>query len=208
MSRLVLMLCLLMGHSLKAHPTSFKGSWMIESKFSQPMTEIGIGYGLSSHYALWVKTMGFPMLNQDKIGLIQMNHLIKRWNAPESQGNLYIGLGGGRAYHSNQNPLNISPLGLAFIQADWETRFIYMMFDHQFFSPGAPHQKISRFRLGIAPYLAEYNEQSAWMIGELVQFDNLDLDVRAILRLYHKNILYEIGGSLNGSAIINLMTHL
>lgn len=208
MSRLVLWICLLMSHQLMAHPTSFKGSWIIESKFSEPMTEIGLGYGLSSRYALWVKTMGFPMANQEKIGLVQMNHLLKRWNAPESQGNLYVGLGGGRSYYSNQPQLNQASLGLGFIQADWETRYIYIMADHQTFSPGAPHHRISRLRVGLAPYIADFDQQSAWMIGEFVQFDNLPLDVRAILRLYHKNILYEIGGSLNGSAIINLMTHL
>lgn len=208
MSHLVLLACLFLGQAINAHPTSFKGSWIIESKFSEPMTEMGLGYGLSSQFAAWVKTMGFPMSNQQKIGILQINHLLKRWNAQDSQGNIYVGLGHGKTIYSLSPAEKQNSMGLGFVQADWETRFIYLMADYQAFTEGAPHQKISRVRLGLAPYLAEFDQQSAWMIAEVVQFDDLPLDIRALLRLYHKNILYEIGGSLNGSAIINLMTHL
>lgn len=207
MSHLVFWVGLIFSSLTLAHPTSFKGSWILESRFSEPMTEMGIGHTFANSTALWFKTMGFPMQNQETLGLVQINHLLKRWNAPESQGNFYVGLGGGSSLYSVGPSQIQGNVTLGFLQADWETRELYFMIDHQNFSTNAPHTQVTRARVGIAPYLTDFDQQSAWMILETAQFDHQPLDVRGILRLYYKNILYEIGGSMRGQAIVNLMTH-
>lgn len=188
-----------------AHPTSFKGSYIVENKFSDSMTEMGLGYSVSNRSAVWGKVMGFPMQTEDTLGLIQINHLLQRWNAPESQGNLYVGLGGGQFFQSETAPKD--NVGLAFIQADWETRHIYLMADHHNFTEKAPHRQITKARVGFAPFLTDYQNQSAWMIFEGVKYDKEAIDMRALLRLYYRNILWEVGGSMKGYALINLMSH-
>jgi hypothetical protein len=190
-----------------AHPVSFKGSWMIESKFSSPMTEMGIGHTLGYSTALWVKAMSFPIQHTDTLGFIQINHLLKRWNSEDSQGNIYIGAGKGQSINLNSSLPPLRNISLGFFQVDWETRQVYFMIDHQNFSTNTPHTAVTRARGGFAPYLSDFDQQSAWMILEVAQFDHEFLDIRGILRLYYKNILYEIGGSMNGQAIVNLMTH-
>jgi len=207
MSRFIFFITLMISSLAFAHPTSFKGSWIFESKFSAPMTEMGLGHTFANSTALWVKAMGFPMQSQETLGIVQVNHLLKRWNATESQGNLYIGAGGGSSLNSRGPSLIDGNVALGFLQADWETREVYFMLEHQSFSCNAPHTSVTRARAGVAPYLADFDQQSAWMILETAQFDHQPLDVRGILRLYYRNILYEVGGSMNGQFIVNLMSH-
>lgn len=190
-----------------AHPTSFKGSLILETKSSSQMTDWGLGYSFLSNTAIWGKTLGFDSLPQNRLNLIQVNHLIKRWNAKESQGNLYIGYGLGK-WDQNLNPTNSNPTSLGFLQADWETREVYFMFDHQTINEAlAPYKKINRIRVGLAPYLVDFDHQSAWIIFEGAKHDETPTDWRVLLRLYYQNVLWEMGTSINHGFIFNLMTH-
>ncbi|MCS6838305.1 MAG: hypothetical protein NZ480_05605, partial [Bdellovibrionaceae bacterium] len=123
----ILFFILLCYHiDLFAHPTTFQGGVVVESKWSEPMQEVGLGYSIHSRFAIWTKAFSFQKLNQswgssasEVVGL-QFNWLVKRWNEWNSQGNWYAGIG-------------LFEYGFTsfFMQADWETRQIYTMIDIQ-----------------------------------------------------------------------------
>jgi len=190
------------------HPTSFKDSVIIDSRFSQPMSEIGIGYSATHRIAFWGKSLAFNFAGPAHSTNLQINYLVQRWNQIESQGNVYVGLGYGQWTNRMVTPL-ARELHYYFLQADWETRYIYFMIEHYGFqSKSLNNMMMNKYRFGFAPYTVDFEAMSSWIIYEGFDQINQSIDHRMLLRMYYKNVLFEIGGSLNGYAIINLMTHI
>ena len=181
-----------------AHPTSFKGSIIFESQYSESWRSIGLGYSFHSKMALWIK--GAAWLNESNLLVTTywpaVNYLLWRDNDLDYQSNCYLGLGiGDKGYF------------LPFVQWDWENRYLYFMLDYQQLPKDVLPTFMSRQRIGVAPFLAEYDQWSAWLIVENMSMGFAYQELRQILRLYYRNILYELGGSLRGGWIVNLMVH-
>ena len=189
-----------------SHPTSARGTTIIDTKFNNLMSEMGLGYSFHTQWALWLRTMTSPQSHPSPhsplINFVQINHLVKRWNQKESQGNLYLGAG-----LEYGQPLRSRTSSLGYLQADWETRHIYTMLEYQTWTQPMPSTESIKFRLGVAPYLVDFDKQSAWIILESQTLNRQDWELRTLLRLYFQNILWEMGGSLNGNVLINIMSH-
>lgn len=136
---------------------------------------------------------------------VNYNRLLKRWNAPGSQANLFVTSGVGEAFQSNDQSL----AGWVGMEADWENRRYYVSYENRFIAASAiDEQFMQRARVGIAPYIAAYDDVHTWLI---LQVDhrprNRDqLMVTPLVRLFTTDVLGEAGISTEGDVLFNLTT--
>ena len=189
-------------NKLYAHPTTYEGGFSIMSEMSKKKQETLFIY--SAKYWLgtglvFVKSPDTPYLISSQIGF-----LIKRWNLPSAQGNIYFF--GGLAHFLENKTRLIYRLGG---QLDYETRRIYSFIkytEHRFFENNKEIQDELNLAFGVAPYVAEFDELNSWIIVKVVISDRFNKkSYVSLLRFFYKNFLWEIGQSLNGNPEFNFM---
>ncbi len=134
----------------------------------------------------------------------QMNLLVKRWNMPDGQGNIFAMTGagtwiaGGTAHFAAWTT----------ILADYETRRIFTSYEARLmYAQGIEKSVWQRARIGVAPYLANYDELNTWL---MIQVDHHPDKTRAtavtpLVRLFYKTYLVEGGVSTRGTVMFNLV---
>ena len=143
---------------------------------------------------------------RDYFAALQHNWLLKRWNLPEAQANLYFGLGAGAA---KQDGESFAPAGLGFFRADYETRRIYTAFESKLIGSEDVSRGVTSLSFGVAPYKAEFEELNTWLIVQLEHVSGMedDLDVIPKIRLFKGPYFLELGCSLDGDPLVNFMIH-
>lgn len=135
----------------------------------------------------------------------QSNWLLKRWNGTASQGNFYVMSGLGVA-HQNEN---VDTLFHAGFQADWETRRYYTLFSTEYYGLETPQWNL-RGRLGIAPYIADFDGFHTWLmlqVDDVIVDGDHSLTAMPVLRLFWDNILLEFGTNFSGESMAVAMYH-
>jgi hypothetical protein len=203
-----------MSESAQAHPVFFADGYGLTINSAHESVDVYSAYTLSHRMALGARYIGYRTVGQtpqDNLVMAQSSFLLKRWNAPASQANIYLTLSGGNRIFTEGPEDRTLKVGMMELQADWEDRRYYTMAESRVI--GTDTQKSiyeSKARLGFAPYLAEYKELNTWIILEASERwnDNKAPSVTPFLRLFYNNFLTEIGYSLDGKMKFNLMTHL
>lgn len=137
---------------------------------------------------------------------LHLGWLIKRWNQAASQGNLYL-YGGPGIVKTQNDSKYFTRLA---VQADWETREVYTFFRYNTVRTNNDHYDDYQFRLGFAPYLADYNEINSWLFLQVdhrpqALMQEHEWSVTPVIRQFYKNVLWEFGSSLESNWMINLM---
>lgn len=188
-----------------AHPVSFQGATSLMSSNREGETELSLHYSLRYWMSLGINTYKFP---EQEATFLRTNFLLKRWNNPDSQGNIYLGVGHGfdRLKDEADQKNKVVQRSMGSLEADWESRKLYISGLHTQFSESS--YELSRLRMGIAPYLADYNDLNTWFI---VQFDKVkgkdNIETTQFVRLFYRNMLIEIGAVYGGGFALNLMAH-
>jgi hypothetical protein len=132
----------------------------------------------------------------------EFNTLLKRWNFEDGQGNIFNMSGAGVAYYKG----NTQPaLWTAFL-ADYESRRWFLSYEPRFFYDGDIEKSFwQSARVGIAPYLAKYNELNTWI---MLQVDHHPAKhdhfvATPLLRFFYQSYLFEVGYSSNKHIMIN-----
>jgi hypothetical protein len=192
-----------------AHPTSYKGAVGLMSYNTQKMNEVLLTYSVEHNFAIAVT---YLKDSRSEFYIPRLNFLAKRWNNDSSQGNLYLSAGSGVEKFNSEN----YAVRLAEVVADWESREYYVYLDHTYLSRenetnSALVQKDynhSKFRLGTAPFLADYDDLNVWLIIQAEKhLDEKHIELTQFLRFYRKNTLWEIGAGFNGGWAFNYMIH-
>lgn len=92
-------------------------------------------------------------------------------------------------------------------QADWKDREIYTALKYSSAHIESDNMEFYEVRVGFAPYIAGYDELNAWVILQVQNsavFQKQTV-ISPILRMFYKNVLWEIGSSLNGAYQLNFM---
>lgn len=208
-------LFLLPAKSLWAHPVVFAGGTALTYTSDGHSRDFTAGYSLTHRLSLNFRYLDLVNTSEvdasesaskskstrgDVIHFAQVNVLAKRFNMPASQGNIYLGAGVGDKDHS-----------LFRIDADWEDRKYYIASAYEkVFERSNRKAEVSKVRLGFAPYVADSGMIHSWLI---MQYSRNSIaeprdSVTPILRLFHRNVLFEIGSSFRGDAFLTLMTHI
>jgi hypothetical protein len=143
-------------------------------------------------------------INQEEywFGGPQLNTLLKRWNQPAGQGNIFAMAGAGNARQGNRNE---AAAWLA-ILADYETRRVFFSYEPRVISAGNIEKSFSqRAEGGFAPYLADYEQLNTWLLLRLDHqpAKNDHFVVTPFIRFFYKAYWLEAGYSSNNHVMVN-----
>jgi hypothetical protein len=196
--------------SAGAHPTSYKGALGVMSYNSAKMNELLLTYSFSPRFAV---AGTYLRDSKSEFYIPRLNFLAKRWNNSDSQANFYLSGGSGiEKFNSKSTPAHLGEVVL-----DWENRQYYTYIDHIYIkrdtqdNPMIPLQDYNhtKLRLGMAPFLADYEELNIWLIAQFEKHnDEKQIDATQFVRFYRKNLLWEVGAGFDGSLAFNFMVHL
>ena len=188
-----------------AHPVTFEDGIAFSSVFQPRATLIEAAYSTSPRFAL-----GLTYVRQDvekqvgRGGFVNGNVLLYRLNGEGSQTNLYAIFGAGAG-----GDRWTTPVGMSALQADFETTRFYTAWMGRTISTGEEHLWQTTYRIGFAPYEAEFSELQSWLVGQVAYMPDLQRtpNASALLRFFYRTVLWEIGGDLEGRPWIQLMVH-
>ena len=142
----------------------------------------------------------------------QLNFIVKRWNAPRSQGNIFGSVGAGTAIDSSGDMRSAGWVGLL---ADWETRSLFVSYEvRAMYATKVERSVWQRARAGIAFYPVDYGRMSPWImvqidhraekhLGAHVGADEPRTEITPLLRVMYKAFLIEGGISHRGRVMFN-----
>lgn len=203
-----------MANAAQARPVSYPGGWTLMIRNNADQNSLHAHYTLDKDHSLGLRVRNDRNADALFIGP-QAVRLIKRWNKPDSQANIY-----GRAAIGLVTDISDSPLIMdapmpsrqddigTFIgvSADWETRryFTAARFEHwdqgRFGSRSFYHT-----RLGIAPYVAGTGALHTWIMaeGHYSPEEDKELGATALLRFFKGPSLLELGIDTQKKPVIN-----
>ncbi len=200
-------LALPFANSAEARPVSYPDGWTVMLRNDVDQNSAHIHYTFDTQHSLGLR------LRYDRDGDFtfagaQLNRLIKRWNNPDSQANLYGRFGLGQVFDDQSGPLKRDDDEALFlgVSGDWETR-------KYFISAAAEHWENGQYgdyssfhgRLGVAPYVANTGALHTWFMveGHHKPESEDKLGASAILRFFKGPALVEVGIDDGGEPLLN-----
>ncbi len=195
-----------------AKPVSYVDGTAIMQENDEGGSSAGIHYtvtpwmAVAFHAQRHTRASEFTMLGP------QLNFLVKRWNLPDGQGNLYTSVGGGTVIENG----DMRYAAWTGFLADYETRRFYSSYELRLmYADRTAKSAWQRARIGVAPYLGSYDEINLWL---MLQVDRRDekhavghahgplpppMAVTPLIRLVYKTFLVEGGVSTRGKVMFN-----
>jgi hypothetical protein len=186
----------------QAKPLSYVGGTMVMQENDETGYTLSIDYTFDPHFALGVYSKYEIGGNEFYMAGPQLNTLIKRWNLPDGQGNIFSKTGAGMARQGSNN----QPAAWAALLGDYETRRWFFSYEPRFMYAGDIEKSFwQRAHAGFAPYLANYDQLNTWL---LIRVDhhpakNDHFVVTPVLRFFYKTIWLEAGYSSNKHVMVN-----
>lgn len=194
-----------------ARPVSYPDAWTLMVRNDVDQNSLHAHYTFDTRHSIGLR------LRYDRDGDFvftgaQLNRLIKRWNKPDSQANVYARIAAGRV-SDDKDALEARPKRdddyALFIgaSADWETRryFVSGALEHwdngDFGSKSSAHA-----RLGIAPYVANTGALHSWLMVEghyRPDRDENETGASALVRFFKGPALLELGVDDTGEPLVN-----
>ncbi|AZZ36587.1 hypothetical protein CIK05_07220 [Bdellovibrio sp. qaytius] len=187
-----------------AHPVIYKGGTNIETEQNPEHQHLMLAYTFHPKTAVGFDYIKF---NEEKTEFYfaKLNYRLWRQNETDSQANAYLSLGAGQR-RENQK---YSDSEMAQLVLDWENRDYYLSAFKEYISQKeADPIWHTRARAGLAPFRADYNDVNIWFIAQFEKVNGNNWETTPLMRTFYKNILWELGASLNGNYQFNLMFHL
>jgi hypothetical protein len=187
-----------------AHPVAFQGAWGLMFYNQSEMLDWEANYSLTPRFA--ISANYFRDLPQNRsIGLLRTNFLLNRWNGEDYQANIYFSAGYGAGFDNQK----INQVFFGSLEADYETRKVYFSTKNNIlYDDGLSPMSFIQLRAGFAPYVVDTNSLHSWVILQTQYFpSNNNWNVGPVLRLFYRNILWELGVNQRGGALFNFMTH-
>ncbi|WP_291201062.1 hypothetical protein [Hyphomonas sp.] len=178
-----------------ARPVSYAGGWTAMQENNGMYSSLLVHYSPTETDSIGLYVEQNQDMDQTFTGL-QYNRLVRRWNAPQSQGNLYLKLGAGAADAFGSGGADVGTF--AGIAADWETRRVFISYDVRARDYG-PDETISHAaRIGVAPYVAEFGDLHTWAMVQVENTPEADnpVTVTPLLRFFKGPLLVEAGYTL------------
>lgn len=175
-----------------ARPVSYAGGWTLMQENN------GMYSSLHAHYSPTATDSAGLYVEQNwdmdtTFTGLQYNRLVKRWNAPASQGNVYFKLAAGAASPFEGGDTELA--SFAGLAADWETRRVFVSYDVRARDFGPDESVTHAARLGVAPYVAEFGALHTWAMVQVENSPEADepLTLTPLVRLFKGPLLIEAG---------------
>ncbi|MBS0278111.1 MAG: heavy metal-responsive transcriptional regulator [Proteobacteria bacterium] len=185
-----------------AKPISYVGGVMAMQENDETGNTLSLDYTITPNYALGLyakhETNG---KDYDTVGP-QLNSLLKRWNLPDGQANIFnmTGVGVSTLHGSTEPAVWTNML------ADYETRRIFTSYEVRLMdAQNIERSAWQRARIGVAPYLANYDDVSTWFMVQVDDHPAKDQTwvVTPLVRFFYHTTLIEAGYSSNHHLMAN-----
>jgi len=127
---------------------------------------------------------------------LQYNRLVKRWNGPESQANIYAKFGVGAADPFGEEDAQLA--GFIELAADWETRRYFAEYKIRA-TDFADNQTVQHSaRVGVAPYVGDFGDLHTWFMLQVDNHPDRDIPIATtpLLRFFKGVYLVELGHTI------------
>jgi hypothetical protein len=204
----LLMISLLASLTAHAAPMGFKDSSMTMGDFSKTYRELTANYALTPRDAIGMTSTYMQTNNHSQSQInneLTYTRLIKRWNMPEAQANIWFigGVGETTGNYFSGTKATISPG----IQADYETTRLYASANARIYIADGITNNIVSARTGFSFYEANYDETQPWLIVEARRMSMVSdaYEVTPMLRLIHNRFFVEAGANFHGQPRLSFM---
>ncbi|MCB1720893.1 MAG: hypothetical protein H6860_05180 [Rhodospirillales bacterium] len=199
----ILLGVLLSALPTQARPVSYPGGWTFITTNDKDANATLIHYSPSAKYSIgWRhEYLRGPKAHAD---MIQMNNLVKRWNAPNSQANFYIKSGAGIAYEDGKT----DPAAFTGFAIDWENRRYFTSYENKFFwADDVTKYAKHKARIGVTPYIGDYGDIHTWLMLQ-ADYDAGAKDTFSLtpmVRFFKGSSLLEAGYNLDNAVMFNFI---
>jgi hypothetical protein len=187
----------------QAKPVSYVGGTMVMQENDETGHTLSVDYTVTPTYAvaLYAKQEEGGSKNMTTVGP-QLNTLLKRWNLPDGQGNIFNMTGVGAS------TLNGKTAGSAWtgLLADYETRRIFTSYELRLMDAAGIESSVwQRARVGVAPYIGNYDDLHTWFMLQVDDHPAKDktIVITPLVRFFYHTALVEAGYSSNHRAMFN-----
>lgn len=186
-----------------ARPVSYPGGWTVMTMNDTDNNSLHIHYSPTASYSVgWRhEYLRGPKAHADTA---QLNYLVKRWNMPGAQANIYLKSGAGIAYDDGET----DPAAFTGLAADWENRRYFTSYENRAFWAGDIDAFVKHSaRVGIAPYVGDYGDLHTWVMLQ-ADYDagkKDDFSLTPMVRLFKGATMVEAGYNLDGGAMLNFV---
>ena len=192
----------LSANPAEAKPISYVDGFMVMQENDETGNTLSLDYTIDPTLAvgLYAKKESGDM-DYTTVGP-QVNYLIKRWNLPGAQGNIFSMTGAGVSRFKGDDEFS----AWTGILADYETRRIFTSYEIRGMYAGDIEKSVwQRARVGFAPYLANYDDLNTWFMVQVDHHPSKEdnVVVTPLVRFFYKTTLVEAGYSSNDHVMFN-----
>lgn len=191
-----------------SRPISYAGGHMLMAEHQSDMDQWSYTYSPSFR---WSGSVGELRLDEEgrrselTLRYVRASRLLKRWNLPAAQANVFAWGGLGQADVRNGPTGTARHVGF---QADYETRRIYTSFVSELHEGTGGSRRFDTASVGWAPYKHDINRMATWLVLKGMRTSDANDDPTkgaAMLRLFTPRWWLEAGVDTDGRPLANAM---
>lgn len=201
--RAAMMLLGLMPLVAAAKPIAFaKGTTFMAEYGAGTMNEVQLFYAPRYWFSAgagWLELTSEDGRKQRHISYLRSNLLVKRWNLPSAQANVFVWGGLGRATGNDFDGSTVARnIGM---QLDYETRRVYSAFRSDLQESDQFSHRIDTLQLGWAPYKHDYDTLATWFVVQGRRYTGQIMDgteTTLLVRFFKRGAWVEVGATTDG----------
>lgn len=170
----------------------FEDSYMLMTEAGKYNQEFMLNYAPSIHHAYGVEVMRMSPDGEPATTMTGVNYtgLIKRWNLPAAQANVWF-MGSLGEAHGQFNGFSYSPS----LQFDYETTRLYFLAKLRFIRAPGMNNDLAAIQGGFSFYETDFDETQPWFVLEAKTTRNFNpgMQITPAIRLINKSYFIEIG---------------
>ncbi|MEM7459789.1 MAG: hypothetical protein AAF331_10030 [Pseudomonadota bacterium] len=176
-----------------ARPVSYPSGWTVMQMNNGDMSSLHVHYSPTFKDSIGLYSERNWEADWHFTG-IQYNRLVKRWNRPGSQANLYFKAAAGQADPFGDGA-DVEAAGFIGVGADWETRRWFASYEGRAYDLGFTQDARQSARIGVAPYIGDYGDLHTWLMLQVENQPEAETPttVTPLVRFFYDVQLLEIG---------------
>ena len=211
---LLFMACLQANNHAAAGPMGFNESFMAMGDFNNNWREAFVNYAITPRDAIGISATYMRSDDKTKTRTLEeltYTRLLKRWNMPHAQANLWF-IGGVGALQGEDDRIGKNDdfdkiMVTPGVQFDYETTRVYVAANYRFYRASDINHDYSSARAGFSFYESDYESTQPWFILEARNMNGLSdkIEITPMLRFINKSFFVEAGMNTDYKPRFNFM---
>ena len=203
---IITVICLMVSEFALSRPISYPGGWTSIVSNTSRNNALNVHYSPTAKYSIGYRAE-YMREREFVAHTLQLNNLVKRWNGPAYQGNLYLQSGIGVGY-GDGNVLDdiVEPVVFSGIAAEWENRRWFFSYQNRYTEAGDLGDFFMQTaRIGLAPYIGDYGDLNTWLMLDIDHSPESSdsISVTPLIRFLKGANLIEAGLNTDGKILFN-----